>query len=358
MVIDLYSDEILIYGLLHFSVQMLHLGRLPVIKCTPQIVRYASKLYTSKPGESYAHNDNSHLGDAISKNLETVPLAYDKISPTSATSIVRSPLIMVHGLFGSKSNTRTVAKQLANELRRDVFSIDLRNFGSSPHHPRLDYPALAADVERFIANVITPEYESHKPICVGHSMGAKTVMALALRAPKVPAMIVSVDNAPIDWSNGVSGGSTFARYVRALRTALEKHRYTSIKDVDAELAKVEPNSYIRQFLLMNMKRGKKDEPIESKIPLQIIGDAIVKGKIALWPYDCHINRWNGPALFIRGTKSQYVPDDVIPTIGAYFPDFEVRDIDSGHWVISEKPEEFISSVTDFITRKEDEEEIY
>lgn len=336
---------------------MFQITRLPAIR-NRSTVRFVSQLYNANPGSTYAQNDGAHLGDALSKNLETVPLAYDKVSPTTPTAILRSPLVMVHGLFGSKSNTRTVAKQLANDLRRDVFSIDLRNFGSSPHHPRLDYPALAADVERFIADVISPEYDSHRPICIGHSMGAKTVMALALRSPSVPAMIVSVDNAPIDWSNGLASGSTFARYVRALRTALEKYRYTSIKDVDAELAKVEPNASTRQFLLMNMKRGKKDEPITSKIPLEIIGNAIVKGRIALWPYDCHVNRWNGPALFVRGTRSHYVPDDVIPTIGEYFPDFEVRDIDSGHWVISEKPAEFMATVTEFILRKEDEEDLF
>jgi len=177
-------------------------------------------------------------------------------------------------------------------------------------------------------------------------------MSVALRRPELPKMIISVDNAPVDL--GGSGGS-FSKYVNQLRVALEKHKYTNIKDVDGELAKVEPNQTIRQFLLMNLNRGKKDDVITSKIPLDVVGKAITTGQIAAWPFDSNISRWtNGPALFVRGTESKYIPDDVIPDIGKYFPDFEVADIKAGHWVISEKPEEFRKVVVDWIERKEDD----
>lgn len=298
--------------------------------------------------QSYAVNDGSHLGDALSTSIETVDLCYEKHLPSTPPLEARSPLVVLHGLFGSKANSRTVCKNLAKSMDRDIYCLDLRNFGQSPHIKRLDYPLLAADVEKFIDDA---KFEK-KPILVGHSMGAKTVMAVALRRPELPLMVVAVDNAPV----GVASlGTSFGKYIRQLRYALEVKRYTNIKDVEAELALVEPSKQVRQFLLTNVNRGKKGEPCTSKIPLDIIGDAVTNGNIAAWPYDASISRWSkGPVLVIRGTESSYVPDEAIPDIGQYFPDFEVRDIKAGHWVISEKPEEFTSVLEEFITRREDD----
>lgn len=303
---------------------------------------------------SYASNPVSYLGDSLATDgsIETVDLVYDKHSPQEKPSVARSPLLILHGLFGSKINNRTVAKQLASRLERDVYCLDLRNFGQSPHIARLDYPSLSADVERFIEQAKFPE--NAKPILIGHSMGAKTVMALSLRRPDLPKMVVSVDNAPVDLT--MNSVSSFTKYVRQLRIALEQHKYTNIKDVDAELTKVEPSKEIRQFLITNLHRGKTNDAITSKVPLDIINKAIIGGYISGWPYDLNVSRWSkGPLLVVRGTQSSYVPDEIIPDIGKYFPKFDVRDIDSGHWVISEKPTEFMETLVDFIEKNEDEE---
>lgn len=299
---------------------------------------------------SYAVNDGAHLGDSLAtKGIETVQLEFDKHESSRKPEVAKSPLIFLHGLFGSKTNTRTVAKSLAQRLLRDVYCLDLRNFGHSPHSTRLDYPSLAADVERFIDEADLLK----KPILIGHSMGAKAVMAVALRRPDIPEMVVSVDNAPVFIPN--TSGNKFSKYVKHLRQALEVKKYTNIKDVDAELAKVEPAKEIRQFLLTNVDRGQKDDVCKSRIPLDVIDKAIVSGNIALWPYDPNLARWSkGPALFVRGTDSTYVPDDVFQDIGQYFPHFEVRDVKAGHWLISENPKAFMDVLCEFIERNEDE----
>lgn len=290
----------------------------------------------------------TYLEDAFAKDIPTVKLAYELHNAPSSPKVEKSPIIFLHGLFGSKANTRTVAKDLAKSLSRQVYCLDLRNFGASPHIPRLDYPSLAADVEQFVKDNINPEL---KPILVGHSMGAKTVMAVALRNPDLPSLVVAVDNAPVDIGNI---DSSFSKYINQLRVATEKYKYTDIADVEATLAKVEKSKIVRQFLLMNMNRGRKEDPVTSKIPLDVVGKAISSGTIMGWPYDLNLNRWNGPTLFIRGTESNYIPDDVIPDLGKYFPDFELRDIKSGHWVISQKPEEFKEILSEWIERKEDD----
>lgn len=308
-------------------------------------------LRTLKPSRllsSYAVNDASHLGDALALDIPTVTLSFDKHSPALKPPSEKSPLIFLHGLFGCKSNTRSVARRLARDMARDVYCLDLRNFGLSPHHPRLDYPALLADVERFIDE----QAFAQKPVVVGHSMGAKTAMALALRRPELPRIVVAVDNAPV--CLGTSG--PFGKYIRQLRNALEIQRYENIKDVDAALAQVEPAKEVRQFLLTNVARGARGKACISKIPLATIADAVQRGEIAAWPYDCKVVRWTrGPALFVRGIHSTYVPDEVLPAIGSYFPRFELRDVDAGHWLISEKPHDFIEILRDFVERKEDEE---
>lgn len=314
---------------------------------SPFVVPNATRFvhYDGTP-KSYASHQPSYLGDALKTDgFEVVDLVSELYSPKEKKC--ENPVIILHGIFGSKTNHRTVGKALANNLNRDVYSPDLRNFGNSPHIDRLDYPSMAADVEHFIASK-----NLTKPIVIGHSMGAKVAMALALRRPEVPKMLVSVDNAPITLSNS---DSIFTKYILAFQRSLQLHKYTDIKDVDNELAKVEPNKFIRQFLLTNLNRSKNGEPITSKIPLDTINDALIAGLIASWPYDSNISRWSkGPALFLRGTESAYVPDDVIPEIGKYFPNFEVKDVKAGHWLISENPNAFVDSVTEFVLRHEDD----
>ena len=96
-----------------------------------------------------------------------------------------------------------------------------------------------------------PEFA--KPIMVGHSMGSKAVMALALRRPDLPKFVCAVDTAPIAFGNS---DSQFGKYVNQLRLAVEKYKYTNMKDVDAKLAEVEPSEVVRQFLMTNLNRGK------------------------------------------------------------------------------------------------------
>jgi pimeloyl-ACP methyl ester carboxylesterase len=96
---------------------------------------------------------------------------------------------------------------------------------------------------------------------------------------------------------------------------------------------------IRQFLLGNLYRPADQNTQKFKVPLKILGAAL--DNLGDFPYkDPEEVRFNKPALFVRGTKSRYVPDEAFPIIGKFFPRFQMVDIDSGHWVTSEKPEDF------------------
>lgn len=299
---------------------------------------HSQSIYGSVTSSSKALND-----ELMSKDIETVPLSFDLYNENTS-SIALPPILILHGLFGCRSNNRTIAKQLNEKLQRDIYCLDLRNHGDSPHIKRHDYPSLAADVENFII-----EKELGKSIILGHSMGAKTAMAVSLRRGELVEMMISVDNAPIN----LQPSSKFIKYVSILQQIESNKDITSNREADRYFAKFENEVSIRQFLLQNMRRDKELNILKSRVPLEIMKDCLIKGNIASWPFSSEYNRWVGPSLFIRGSKSNYVADEYIPEIGKFFPNFEVRDIDAGHWVIAEKPKETLDVIVDYIDRNED-----
>ncbi|KAI5209004.1 alpha/beta-hydrolase [Aureobasidium subglaciale] len=262
-------------------------------------------------------------------------LAYD-FYEAEKPSTKKDPIVFIHGLFGSKKNNRSMSKVFARDLNRPVYAIDLRNHGESPHDPRHDYTALAEDVEGFLQ-----EHKIERPALIGHSMGAKTVMAVALRGKAKISSLIPVDNAPVD----AALKSDFGKYFQAMRK-IEDANIQKQSEADAILAEFEPNVGVRQFLLTNLARG-KDGIQRFRIPVKYLASAL--DNMADFPFkDPEEARWEGPTLFVRGTKSHYVADETLPIVGRFFPTFKVADVDSGHWVISEKPQEFRDAVVDFL----------
>lgn len=165
-------------------------------------------------------------------------------------------------------------------------------------------------------------------------MGAKTVMTMALRDPNCCANIIAVDNAPVD----AALLSDFPRYVEGMRR-VEAKGVQSQKEADQILEPFATELPVRQFLLTNLARSGPNEPYKFKIPVHILANAL--GNLGDFPFkDPDATRFNKRALFVRGTRSPYVSDEAIPIIGRFFPRFELVDVESGHWVISENPEAF------------------
>ena len=166
-------------------------------------------------------------------------------------------------------------------------------------------------------------------------------MTLALSEPDLVADIVAVDNAPVD----AAIGSAFGEYVRGMKD-IDRAHVTRQAEADKLLQPLEPDLVVRQFLLGNLHRvarsdGDSSGPphLQFRIPLDILARAL--GNMGDFPFkDPSTVRFNKPALFVRGTKSHYVPDETLPVIGQFFPRFQLVDIDAGHWVVSESPEAF------------------
>ncbi|RVX69507.1 hypothetical protein B0A52_06571 [Exophiala mesophila] len=297
---------------------------------------------------------------------EVVDLAFQRHDPPSQPDKSRPPIILMHGLFGSQRNNRTMSKVLAKDLLRPVYNLDLRNHGDSPHIGRHDYTAMAQDVEHFLGQ---HDLRSQKPILIGHSMGAKTAMTMALRSPDAYSALIPVDNAPVD----AALRSDFGKYVRAMKE-IEDQRDPKIEkqsDADKILQKYEKDPAIRAFLLTNLvkmpKRAADDTQDDKntkdsrpqleyrfRIPLQTLAKALPS--LGDFPFkDPEKARYEGPTLVVRGTKSHYVSDEALPLIGRFFPRFELLDCDCGHWVMSEKFEEFRSGVVEWIGRVVDQD---
>jgi pimeloyl-ACP methyl ester carboxylesterase len=265
-----------------------------------------------------------------------VPLAYDLHEPGPGAATARrhdrrdeQPILFLHGLFGSKKNNRTISKLLARDLGRPVYALDLRNHGDSPHQHDHDYASMAGDVSNFIH-----EHGLGTPTLIGHSMGAKTAMTLALMSPELVSDMVAVDNAPLD----TALTEEFGHYIRGMMR-IEDADITRRTDADEILSQYEESLPIRQFLLGNLHRPQGSDCHKFRIPLPTLAKAL--GKLGDFPYkDPAEVRFEKPALFIRGTRSKYVPDEVLPLIGQFFPRFRLIDIDAGHWLISEQPDAF------------------
>lgn len=169
---------------------------------------------------------------------------------------------------------------------------------------------------------------------IGHSMGAKAAMAVALRH-KVPiGGLIPVDNAPVD----AALKSDFGKYVQGMRK-IQDAQVQKQSDADKILQEYEPALPIRQFLLTNLARDQADGIQKWRIPVKYLANAL--DHMADFPFnDPDQTSYKGPTLIVRGTKSHYVADEMLPIVGRFFPRFQCVDVEAGHWLISEKPEEF------------------
>ena len=246
------------------------------------------------------------------------------------------PLVILHGLFGTLDNWQTLARRWATEAGLRVVSVDLRNHGRSFHSPEHSYALMAQDVLALFDHLQL----GADTTLLGHSMGGKVAMRLALDHPARLARLVVVDISP-RFSN--------MQHQDDVLTGLHAVNLESIsnrQEADAALAQHIHNVGTRQFLLKNLYR-KDDNSFAWRINLDVLSaqlPAIGEATVSVVPF-------LKPTLFIRGGNSDYITtDDKLHGIPALFPNSEVATVvDAGHWVHAEKPEEVFGLVQAFAT---------
>lgn len=231
-----------------------------------------------------------------------------------------APLVLLHGLFGSSLNWQHIALKLAGQAA--VLTVDLRNHGRSPQAATMDYPSMAADL---LALLDAEGLE--RATLVGHSMGGKVAMALALAAPARVARLAVIDIAPVDYPDIYTPLALAARRIDAAALA-------DRADADRALAATVADPALRAMLLQNLARD------GGAWHWRIGFDGILAGMAALlgFPHAPGILRYDGPVHVLRGALSDHVRPEHLAAIGALFPHARIDTLaGAGHWPHAERP---------------------
>jgi len=242
------------------------------------------------------------------------------------------PLIVIPGLLGASDNWMSTAKALAPKYA--VYLLDMRNHGHSPHHPELTYPAMVQDVLEFMS-----DHEIPSTYLMGHSMGGKVAMALAMQYPMKVEKLVVVDIPPRPVVNPY-----FESIFKALQS-LDTRSLQSRQEADSHLAKFIANPVIRSFLLKNLERV-KEGGFRWRINLPVI--------VTYLPHIAEYvpigEPYPGPALFIAGGESNYILPEDREEILKRFPRARIVTIPgAGHWVHFQAPQQFVEIVDSFLS---------
>ncbi len=240
------------------------------------------------------------------------------------------PLVILHGLFGMLDNWQTLGKRFAEHF--SVFLLDQRNHGRSPHAEEFNYPILAQDLLEFLEGQWI--FKTH---LLGHSLGGKTAMQFALDHPDRVERLVVVDIAPKRYPSGHEA------IFQALE-AVPLHEVRSRKEAEAFLAERIPEAGVRLFLLKNLRR-QKDGSFAWKMNLPVLHRHYEE---VLAPVESD-GPFQGPTLFVRGGRSQYLEPEDFDDIRRLFPAARFATIErAGHWVHADAPEDFYRIVLDFL----------
>ncbi|KAI8143954.1 Alpha/Beta hydrolase protein [Fennellomyces sp. T-0311] len=255
-----------------------------------------------------------------------ISLAFEKYPATK--SPIAPPLVICHGLFGSKQNWRTLAKVFSTRLSRDVYA-DLRNHGDSGRSDTHTFDAMAADLNQFLM-----DHKLEQPVLVGHSMGGKAAMTAALQNPASLSELVVIDMPPVKLPYVLR----FGKYIDAFK-AIERAKPDRLAGANKILQDFEPNNGVRQFLLTNLRRNPETDSYTIKVAYEVLGRSLddIAGFDAKGTFD-------KPTLFIAGGSSPYRQPfiDHRDTIKAMFPNSKLETIaDAGHWVHADQPEAFV-----------------
>lgn len=244
------------------------------------------------------------------------------------------PLVaFCHGLFGQGKNWTTVAKALAADHR--VLLVDMPDHGRSAWTDRFDYVEVADRVAEL--------FSAEDPVAlVGHSMGGKAAMVLALRHPELVERLCVVDVSPVDYE----ARSEFAGYIAAMQ-ALDLEALEHRRDADRALAEAVPSPTVRSFLLQNLRRG--DTGWSWQPNLALLGRDL--SALGGWPEDALAGHpaYDGRTLWIAGEDSAYVEPHYDAEMKRWFPRYRKVTIKgAGHWVHSEQPEVFLEVLRRFL----------
>jgi len=239
--------------------------------------------------------------------------------------------VVLHGLFGSGKNWRSFAGSLEEDFQ--VWTLDARNHGDSPHADSMSYQQMAEDVVRFF-----DENELENVIILGHSMGGKTAMQLALQFPDRIAALIVVDIAPVCYDHQQKQ----LKLIEAMQ-GLHLEAEMSRSDIEKKLALKIPEKRLLSFLMTNLYR--QNGQFQWRIGLE----QIAAGMPYLLNYPEVNSVFEGPVQFIGGENSAYLKFEYHALIRKKFPESRITMLKNcGHWLHIEQPAAFQKTVNEFL----------
>jgi esterase len=252
------------------------------------------------------------------------------------------PLIILHGLYGSSDNWLSIGRSLADDF--EVYLVDQRNHGKSPHDDIHNYKVLRDDLLELMDDA-----GLDKAILAGHSMGGKTVMCFARHFPDRVSSLVVIDIAPKSYKE-VSRNATPGHYdiIRAM-IDMDPSKAKSRREAEAMLAEAVPQERIRKFIMKNLGRGEDKKyywTINTSVLLRELDTIMGDKDDSCFEPGSPVKGF--PVLFIRGEKSPYILDEDKAQITKIFPAASFKMIPgAGHWLHAEQPEYFLKVLKDF-----------
>ncbi len=244
-------------------------------------------------------------------------------------------IAFLHGLFGQGKNWTRLAKELSDQFRCTL--IDLPNHGRSPWTETFSYVDMAKDVAAQLRSI-----DDEPWMVLGHSMGGKVAMLLALLEPELVDRLIVVDISPVDYH----GLTSFNDYVTGMR-AMPLDQVQSRADADRFAQDWVDDPGVRAFLLQNLRRT--DDGWRWAANLDLIARSL--DLLGGWPA-AEIPAgatYDGPVLWIAGGESSYVRPDYAESMRTLFPHTRLVTLKgSGHWPHSQLPEVFLSTVRPFV----------
>lgn len=243
-----------------------------------------------------------------------------------------APVVLIHGLFGSLENLGAQSKYLAKHFQ--VISVDLPNHGRSPHVDEMSLGSMAESVFAFL-----DELQIEKPLLVGHSLGGKVAMEMALSQPEGVRAVVVLDIAPHAYTPRHTE-------VFAGLNALASAEIASRQQADHILAPHVPELAVRSFLLKNLVRDEAGFSFR----INLIGieraytQLIAGNREVAEPIDV-------PVLFVKGGASDYLTESSREAITCRFARPRTHIVaNTGHWLHAEKPEQVAGIIEKFLTQ--------
>ena len=245
------------------------------------------------------------------------------------------PAIILHGLFGQSDNWVSVGRRIADQFH--VYIPDQRNHGQSPHTSIQSFPAMADDLAEFLE-----DHAIENPILIGHSMGGKVAMTYALENPGNVHKLVIIDISPRKYPERIAHTEVISQML-----SIDIESITTRTEVDKILRTHITDTRTRMFIMKNLYYK-----LHGKLAWRLNLEAINQSMDYLFDAIKSESQYLGPTLFIRGGKSDYVPDADILLIKSLFPQAIIKTISgASHWVHADTPEELCFLLSSFLERQ-------